>query len=294
MRAGYSRHSLLSEAQPMRALSFSYGISVMLACYVLNDVPIQGCVCESTLPVGAFDTVDVVVGSALVDTRSFVDHSTRIVGTRVTADSSTRMQTMTTRLTLGDSAGFPAGVLRIHAEFEALPGTGGPPGKRIEDLTVDRRTLAPYAIRREALGGPSQRMSVAFNGRSVRGSRAAGGQEQPFTLELSEPAFYGAGIDYVIERLPLRADVVYRIPVYQPGTPASERRLYRVVGKEALDVMGTHHPEAWRVEEHAADGRQLGTMWIVKGEPSYLVRWDFIMSPTTTFRLEQQLVTAAK
>ena len=278
----------------MRALSFSYGVAVVMSCSTVNGFPNPNAAFETTMAVSAYDTVDVVVGSSLVDTKGFVDHSTRVVGTMLAGDSSKRTQTMTTRLTLGDSAGIANGVLRIHSEFESLPGAAGPPGRRVEDLTVDRATLAPIAIHRESVTGPPMKISIAFDGTRVRGQRAMGGQEQPIALELTEPSFLASGIDYVIERLPMREGVVYRIPVFQPGAPASERRLYRVVDKEALDVLGAHYAEAWRVEEHAADGRQLGTMWIVKGEPSYLVRWDFAVGPAQTFRLEQALVSGRR
>lgn len=271
--------------------SLSCAVMVALASLPGNGGPSRHPARSGDSRIGAADTVDVAVGSPLIDMTSFIDHGTRVVGTRLSGDSSVHAMEMTTRLTLGDSAGIAGGVLRIHSEADALAGLQ-PPGHRTEDVTLDRKTLAPYAVHRASEGnGPHA--TLAFNGTQVRGVRAMGGPEQPVSVDLTERAFYGPGVDYVLERLPLRAGVVYRIPIFNPGPGTAERRLYPVVGTEAVDVMGSHHAKAWRVDELAADGRRLGTLWIVKGEPSYLVRWDIAMQPSGTFRLEQQLTRGA-
>ncbi|MDQ6769602.1 MAG: hypothetical protein M3Z54_06405 [Gemmatimonadota bacterium] len=225
------------------------------------------------------DTIDVPVGSAIVDMSDFTDYGTVIVGNRFNGAAGTHVLDMNTRLTTGDSAGLPARVLRIHSEQQrlAVPGMFGPPaGRHIEDLTLDRKSLAVYSWHTHPAEGAGRAGYATFNGTAVRGKLTMGAGEQQIAVDLTEPAFYGPGIDYVIEHLPMRAGAVYRLPVFQPGAPDVQRRLYHVAGTEAVDAMSVHHPNAWRVEEFSPDGkRQLSTLWIVRGTPSYLARWDY-------------------
>ncbi|MDQ6769606.1 MAG: hypothetical protein M3Z54_06425 [Gemmatimonadota bacterium] len=237
------------------------------------------------------DTIDVPVGSVIVDMSDFTDHGTLIVGNRMSGGTATHVLDMTTRLTTGDSVGLPGRVLRIHSEQDRVAGPFGPPGgKQIEDLTLDRQSLAVRAWHTHPAEGMGRTGYATFNGSTVRGSLNMGGKEQQVAFDLSEPAFYGPGIDYVIEHLPMRAGAVYRLPVFRPGDRFIQRRLYHVVGTEAIDALGVHHPNAWRVEELSPDGKQqLSTLWIVHGTPSYLARWDYGTDPTSMLRLEQKL-----
>jgi hypothetical protein len=243
-------------------------------------------------PVVVADTIDVPVGSAIVDMSDFSDHGTVIVGNRFNGATGTHVLDMTTRLTTGDSAGLPGRVLRIHSEQErvSVPGMPGPSGRQLEDLTLDRKSLAVYSWYTHPAEDEGPTGYATFNGPAVRGKLTMGTGERQIAVDLTEPAFYGPGIDYVIEHLPMRAGAVYRLPVFQPGAPAVQKRLYHVVGAEAIDALGVHHPRAWRVEEFSPDGKQqLSTLWIVHGTPSYLARWDYGTDPTSMLRLEQKL-----
>jgi hypothetical protein len=107
-------------------------------------------------------------------------------------------------------------------------------------------------------------------------------------LTLPAPAFLAGLHDLVVESLPLRPGVVYRVPIWRPGQDAAESRLYQLVRREDVEVLGTTHRQAAVVEERAApDGALRGTLWLVD-RPPFLVRWILMLPDGSTVRLDQE------
>ncbi len=160
-----------------------------------------------------------------------------------------------------DSGGAPLMFMRAHSSA----GT--------DVMIFDRHTLAPYAMIRQC--GSMRIQGTAIDGFQCR---APGDKPTPIHVKLKTPAFLGNTADLVVEVLPRRTDVVYRVVLWQ-GSDSIETHLYRTTGREDVRVGGTLYRRAWVVDDYIAGRKGLASrMWLID-EPPYMVRWIFYNAP---------------
>ena len=83
-------------------------------------------------------------------------------------------------------------------------------------------------------------------------------------------AFYGPMADILVEFLPRRLNVVYRVRLRFDGATALETHLYET--RVRADGV-------WVVEDHdAATGRLASRLWLID-KPPYMLRWYFYDAP---------------
>jgi hypothetical protein len=84
-------------------------------------------------------------------------------------------------------------------------------------------------------------------------------------------AFYAPAADILVEFLPRRLDVVYRVRLRGGGSPAIETHLYQTRRREH---------GVWVVDDYnAATGKLASRLWLVD-KPPYMLRWTFFDAPT--------------
>ncbi len=223
------------------------------------------------------DTVDVPVGSKYVDFSKHTQSASRAVQSMPGRQS----PVVIWRFVFTDTAGKP--LLHVTSEME-----GNPPGA---EYTFNRRTLALLSVRPTgATPGPAPTLDV--DGASIRGTMPQpGGQAVGIDATLPQPAFFGPLIDLVVESLPRRTGVVYRVPTIRPANPPTlETRLFQFVRREDVEVLGTTHKQAWLLRDLGMDGTVRGTMWLIDGPPS-LVRWVINRPDGSTMTLDQQVAS---
>lgn len=217
-------------------------------------------------PPAPADTLRLHVGSAEVRGAIYPPHLAR---NRVYRgpEGSPPVTTWTNQLTLADSAG----VRVMHWVTLGTRATPAGDSVRWELLqTYDANTLAPYEYALSASDGTFTRLSI--RGRRVTGTRrtAADTTIQRVELTLDEPAFIASASDLVPLAVGLRPGTVMTAPVWGPGMPNSEVRVFSVVGRERVMVEGTS-VESWKVEERVrSDGRLVATWYLTEQSP-YMV-----------------------
>ncbi len=222
------------------------------------------------------DTVDVPVGSPLVDMHAWRPYAGRVRVAKITAGRVTPLVDATFTTVFRDSAGVPLMFMSSNS--------GGATGVTV----LDRRTLAPYAIIQQC-------GTMRFQGTSIDGSQCqSGGASTPIHVKLETPAFFGNAADLVVEVLPRRTNVVYRMVLWQ-GNDSTETHLYRTTGREHVRVGGTLYRRAWVVDDYVAgstggSNRLASRMWIIDAPP-YMVRWVFYNTPApgSEVRAEQSV-----
>lgn len=162
------------------------------------------------------DTVDVPVGSPLINWRLERPYTSRFEVWRVDGKDSTRLV---------------AGVNVVtHRNGELLVRADAPPAPS-ETTVFDLHTLA-------------------YNHDTT--------------------AFYGPTADIVVEFLPRRLNVVYRVRLRSPGSPELETHLYETRAREN---------GMWVVDDHnALTGKLVSRLWLID-EPPYMRRWTFYDAP---------------
>jgi hypothetical protein len=219
-----------------------------------------------SLPSASSDTIRIEVGSKEVDGRVYAPHAARV---RVwVGPGEGRMRAEWTNvLTHGDSAGR-----QVHRWV--TKGTqitaGGDSVKWELRQTYDARTLAPYGIARTTSTGAMS--SLRIDQRRVRGSRRANRDAaiEQVDYEIDRPGFVASASDLVPLAVGMKPGLVIIAPIWGPPMPASEMRIFTVIGKVDVNVEGTV-VNAWKVEEHKqADGRLLATWWLLDKSP-YMV-----------------------
>lgn len=258
----------------------------ILACAIVLGLPKQAPAQEQR----AADTVDVPVGSDLIDgarARAHVVHAEQL---RLSGDSAVSMAAMTWTIASRDSAGVR--LRTVHGEGDS-PRPDGSIGHPSIDYTLDLGTLAPRTFNvHQRGGGPGPVLSLTFDGASVRGDRSTGGSAQPVDVTLPRAAFLASLADLVAEALPRRTGSVYRVLMWQPGMGEPVTHLYQTLGREDVDVLGVTYRGAWIVVDKGTDGAELGRMWMVD-HPPYMVRWNFVTPTGDRMRLDQRLENAA-
>jgi len=139
--------------------------------------------------------------------------------------------------------------------------------------TYDAITLGPYALSRSVNGVPMMQLTV-------RGNRVTGVQRpsptdslRPIDLTLASAAFVASASDIVPVAAGMRPGAVFVAPVWGPGMPQVEQRVFTVRGKVKTDVEGTML-EAWAVDEFVRATRRLVATWYLLDESPYMVAGD--------------------
>ena len=219
--------------------------------------------------------VDVPVGSPLVDYSGHSPGRVRAVQ-RMTSHGETRtLPDAIWTFTYSDTGG------KSLLHVTSLGGSFG-----TTHAVFDRRTLALRQIRNGVPTGPH--ITLDADGNRLRGEMAGPMGTRPIDVTLAAPAFFGGLHDIVIESLPRAEGVGYRLPIWRPGTDSVDMRVYTMVRREDVEVLGTVHPRAAVVEERdARDGTLRGTLWLVDHAP-FLVRWIIDTPDGSIVRLDQQ------
>jgi hypothetical protein len=235
----------------------------------------------------AVDTVDVPLGSPLVSGERMTAFTTHVYVSR--AGAADVQQQSTNTISFADSGG--ARLVRVLSVTHASTPNG--PMDFTTNFTFDRRSLALREMRSTSPRG-EMRLRAQEGGVEVSMPTPAGPSSAQ--VALAQPGFYGPWSDFVVEELPHKLGTTYRLHLWQPGPPGpsgpslkEETHLYTFTGREDVEVRGTKHARAWVVEDHAPDGKLLGTMWVVDGPPK-LVRWTIRRDDGGTMQIDQELV----
>lgn len=164
------------------------------------------------------DTVDVLVGSPLIQWRLARPYTSKFEGWRFDGSDSTRLFAGTNVVT--------------HRHGELIIRADAPPGPS-ETMVFDLHTLAYHH---------------------------------------DTSAFYGPTADVVVEFLPRRLNVVYRVRLRpQEGSATIETHLYETRGREH---------GVWVVDDHNAEtGKLASRLWVID-RPPYMLRWTFYDAPS--------------
>jgi len=229
------------------------------------------------------DTVDVAVGSSVVDFGRHAPGVTRTLQSRTADGQTSALPPFLWKFAFADSAGP---ILFVHSDPET---PGSMPGRGPSVTYVfDRKTLALRTIRNDADGKPM----LSFDGAHIVGQMMAPGGPMPVDVTLSAAAFFKPLADLVVESLPAKPGVVYRVPLWSPPAANVETHLYETVRREDVTVLGKTYKQAKVIEDRSADGKMLfGTLWVVDGAP-HLVRWVINMPNNATINLDQEAVPA--
>jgi len=211
------------------------------------------------------DTVRLEVGSPSVNGGIYPPHKAR---NRVYRGAdSVPVAEWTNELTLGDSAGKRVARWVTIGRRRAPDGTESTWELR---QTYDARTLAPYGYHSVQANGGYLRLTI--DGTRVRGVRraSAGAPEEAVERTIDRPAFIASASDLVPLAAGLAEGAVMTAPVWGPAMPASEMRVFTVLGKAPVTVEGAS-VTAWKVEERVRDGgRLVATWWLTEASP-YMV-----------------------
>lgn len=184
----------------------------------------------------AQDTVDVPVGSSLINWKLERPYRSQFHVWQVTGHDSTLLADGSNTITHRDTAGMSQMLMYSDANER------GPDGKMAhgtDTMTFDLHTLA-------------------FRG--------------PPASPRSASAFFGPTADVVVEFLPRRPGVVYRLRLWFPGASSDETHLYETRG---------HDHDVWMVEDRqASTGKVASRLWLVD-RPPYMLRWTFYDAPAS-------------
>ena len=230
------------------------------------------------------DTLVVEPGSPLVRGDSIAVHSSRTV-LRSGGPEGEPRGTIMNFMEIGDSAG--RGVIRFRTEGEIA----GPNGRNTYTLrqTFDRETLQPLGF--AAVGSAGRESSYNIDRTQVTGwSKGPGQKRQPFAKELPRRAFHAGATDIILGVLDLRPGLVVRMPVWSPGMPDVEERIYSV-GEEVAVQMGGRPLRGWKVEEWSSRRNAvIGTMVVLAGVP-FMETYDVLAPDGSRSFWRQELLS---
>jgi len=194
--------------------------------------------------VAAQETIDLAVGSPVINWRLAHPYSSRFEAWRHSAHDSALLFSGTNVVTHRDSTGTPQ--FQIAADASEL-GADGRMSRSTSIMTFDQRTFALHAP-------PSAR-------RDAR-------------------AFYGPTADLVVEFLPRRLRVAYRTQLWFSDSLPIETHFYETKGREDIDVFGKRYRRVWIVEDSKSPTAQVASrLWLID-EPPYMLRWVFYNAPS--------------
>jgi hypothetical protein len=233
-------------------------------------------------PKATRDTVDVTPGSRVIDFSKHAPSTSRTAQFRIANGQTTPMPVVLWKFAFSDTGGRPL----VHVRSEPEQPSAGPPGAPPVYVVLDRKTLALRGLHMGAAPGPHADLTVVGN--TIKGEMPGPGRLDTVNITLPNPPFYGPLIDLVFESLPHKPGVVYRVPMWRPGAPGNEVRLYETVRREDVDVLGATHRQAAVIEERSADGSKLlSTAWLID-KPPFLVRWNINRPDGSTLRMDQE------
>ena len=261
-------------------------VSRLAAFSVLSVVALH----TSAVQAQSSDTIDVVAGSTVIDGRQSRDHVVRTEQIRVVHDSETSLGATTWAITTADSGGRRLRIVRGEGDSPR------PDGSTIHasySATLDQRSLAPRTFNVRQTSGLKTLgyTNITFDGGSIQGERSWAGNAQPIKLQLVAPPFMDGLADLVVEALPRRTGVVYRMPLWGPPAQTETTHLFQTTGRTDLTVLGITYRNAWVVTDQGVDGKEMSRMWLIDAPP-YLIRWDIASPDGSILRLEQKLSDA--
>ena len=234
------------------------------------------------------DTLWLEVGSKQVDGRVYTPHAARV---RVwVGPGQGRMRAEWTNvLELGDSAG------RRVQRWVTTGRQVTPAGDTVRwelRQTYDAQTLAPLGITRTSSTGATS--SLRIEGRHVRGTRRASADApaEPLDYMIDRPGFVASASDLVPAAVRLDSGVVMVAPVWQPGSTASESRVFSVLGRVDVDVEGTK-VNAWKVEERRHADRVLLATWYLLDRSPYMVYGEVPLPDGSVQRMTEVAIPMA-
>ena len=230
----------------------------------------------------ASDTIRIEVGAKEVDGRVYAPHAAR-VRVWVGPGEGTMRAEWTNVLTVGDSAGR-----QVHRWVTT--GTQiTPRGDTVRwelRQTYDARTLAPYGIARTTSTGAFSALRI--DGRRVTRTRKVHPDSavQQVNYEIDRPGFVASASDLVPLAVGLKTGMIVAAPIWGPNMPASEMRVFTVVGKTDVNVEGTI-VNAWKVDEHRQADRKLLATWYLVDRSPYMVYGEVPLPDGTVQRMTE-------
>ena len=214
------------------------------------------------------DTIRLSLGSKEVDASYFQPHAAKVRVYVKTPSGEERMRAEWVNvLTHGDSAGK-----KVHhwvTTGTQIAPDGGTTNWELRQ-TYDAKTLAPYGIARTASNGSASAFRI--DGNNVTGWRRANAtapqRDTAWTVE--HPGFVMSASDLVPLAVGFAPGKVMTAPLWGPNMPASEVRVFTVIGEEDIDVEGTK-VRAWKVEERKQSDRVLTATWWLLPKSPYMV-----------------------
>lgn len=208
------------------------------------------------------DTLRLVVGSKEIDGRVYHPHAAR-VRIRIGDPGAPVTTEWTNQLALGDSAGRQVMRWVTRGEHNA------PSGSKVTwelRQTYDARTLAPLGYHYRNSAGAWT--SLRIDGVQVKGRKrtAADTTRQTVDATLDRPGFFAGASDLVPTAMALRPGLVMTIPLWSPSSSTTTTHSFSVIDRRTVTVEGKAL-ETWRVEEHDAGGKLVGTWYLVDRAP---------------------------
>jgi hypothetical protein len=214
------------------------------------------------------DTIRLEIGSREVDASYFQPHAAKV---RVYVKSPAGQERLRAEwvnvLWPGDSAGIK--VHRWVTTGTQIAASGATTNWELRQ-TYDAKTLAPYGIARTASNGSASAFRI--DGKMVTGWRRANAtapqRDTSWTVE--QIGFVGSASDLVPLAVGFSPGKVMTAPIWGVNMPASEMRVFSVIGEEDVDVEGTK-VRAWKVEERRQSDRSLYATWWLMPKSPYMV-----------------------
>jgi hypothetical protein len=233
------------------------------------------------------DTVRLEIGSREVDASYFEPHAAKV---RVYVKSPTGEERKRAEwvnvLWPGDSAGIK--VHRWVTTGTQIAANGATTNWELRQ-TYDARTLAPYGIARTASNGSAS--SFRIDGNRITGWRRANATapQRDTTWTVEQLGFVASASDLVPLAVGFRPGKVMTAPLWGPNMPASEMRIFSVIGEESIDVEGSS-VKAWKVEERRQSDRVLLATWWLLPKSPYMVYGEVPLPDGSVQRMTEVVV----
>lgn len=231
----------------------------------LCAVLLSACPAPDPCPASA-DTLRLRVGSAEVKGAVYPPHYARNRVYRGT-EGSPPVTSWTNELTLADSAGLR--VMRwVTRGARSTPAGDSVRWELLQ--TYDANTLAPYTYSLTSSDGAFTRLTI--DGARIRGTRRtpADSAAHPVELTLNQAAFIASASDLVPLAVGLCPGRVMTAPMWSPGMPNAEVRVFTVLGRERVQVEGAW-VESWKVDERRERDGSLIATWYLTEQSPYMV-----------------------
>ena len=234
------------------------------------------------------DTIRIAVGAPSVNAAFMEPHRARVIVERQVGTSWEPAAEWINELTVGDSAGK-------QVQRWVTTGTRKmPDGKDVKwqiFQTYDRTTLQPYGYYYTSSAGADIRLTI--EGTRVRGKRKTPADAAHVDVDqtLSEAAYFAGASDLPPVAAGLAEGKIWSMPVWSPGMPQVERRIFTVTGRKSVKAGDTTW-DAWIVEERAV---RAGTVlllatWYMTEKAPYMVYAEQVTQDGTKQRFTEYLI----